>query len=145
MTLPQSFDELNLPAQEDDHYEFKGSDIVRQGKHAFDALKPEIEKAASGFWNKGGGMLIVGVGGNGKPDGGIPMSFGDKPIGDWVDKVIRRVSETGHFSHKAYDYNPTSAPNDQAPKCILAIEFQESPLIPYMADNKYYVRVGAAH
>jgi predicted HTH transcriptional regulator len=78
-----------LPNAEDDRHEYKSSAIKNEG------LGDKIAKAASGFWNSGGGLFVVGVDGNGQPDGGISLSVGQKgrqSRRDWIDQVILQVT-----------------------------------------------------
>lgn len=79
-----------LPNAEDDRHEYKSSAIKNDKE-----LGDKIAKAASGFWNSGGGLFVVGVDGNGQPDGGISLSVGQKgrqSRRDWIDQVISQVT-----------------------------------------------------
>ena len=91
MDLLETLDLSTIPSAEDDRYEFKCS------KLNLDALKPKLQKAASAFWNTGGGTLIAGVDNAGKPDGGIPLTNDRQPIRDWVDNVLKEVNPTGKY------------------------------------------------
>jgi hypothetical protein len=70
MPLLPTLDLGSLPASEDDKFEYKSSAT------AMLALRDKIGKAASGFWNSGGGVFVVGVDGTRKPDGGIAKTVG---------------------------------------------------------------------
>ena len=57
-----------LPDAEDERHEYKSSVIEKNEKSSNKSLGDKIAKAASGFWNSGGGLFVVGVDDNGKPD-----------------------------------------------------------------------------
>ena len=123
-----------LPEHEDDRHEYKGSQISPP------SLKTEIEKAASAFWNSGGGTLFVGIDDNGKPDGGILPTVGNGPMQDWVHRVLHGVLPTGKYSIDLYKREEGIVSG----RCVLGIEFAESRQIPHMApDHRYYIRAGA--
>src|SRR5262245_39974155 len=76
---------------EDDRHEYKSS------KSPDGALKDEIVKAASAFWNSGGGLFVAGVDDLGKPDGGISMTVGRKPRREWIEQAVAEVEPTGPY------------------------------------------------
>lgn len=124
-----------LPFAEDDEYEFKSSRI------SFDELRGKLGVAASAFWNTGGGVLVVGVGDSGKPDGGIEMAVGKQPLRDWVDVCLAAVRPAGPYGVRVLD-DPQLAL--QTGKCILIVAFGASHTAPHMAgDHRYYMRAGA--
>lgn len=119
-----------LPSVETDIYEYKSSRVI------LDQLKSKISKAASAFWNSGGGIFIAGVNDEGKFDGGIPNKNGNQSIRDWADKAIMLTEPLGE-----YEIHTISTGED---KVVLIIKFIESNVVPHMAnDKKYYIRVGA--
>src|SRR5205807_9073990 len=79
-------DLASLPSAEDDRHDYK-SGLVKDNE-----LADKIARAASGFWNSGGGLFVAGVGGNGQPDGGILLTVGRQSRRDWVDQAISRVT-----------------------------------------------------
>jgi hypothetical protein len=131
----QTLDLSNLPSREDDRLEFKSSLI------GFTDLQKRIERAASAFWNTGGGTLIVGVNDCGKSDGGIPVLKGNQPIRAWVDLIIEGVKPTGKYDVRLWEHGSTGSINPD--HCVLGIEFAESRDLPHMApDHNYYIRAG---
>ncbi|GAA5531590.1 ATP-binding protein [Herpetosiphon gulosus] len=75
-------DLLRLPSEENDHYEYKSSQIP------MDRLKEKISIAASAFWNSGGGFFIVGIDDTGHIDGGIAKTVGRQKLPDWIDQIL---------------------------------------------------------
>lgn len=131
-------DIADLPAAEDEHFEYKSSRIPEKD------LKEELSRAASGFWNSGGGVLVAGVDGEGHPDGGVPKQFGRTPIRDWVDHVLMNVMPSAGYSVRTFGNDSVVSGHIAADKCVLAVAFDESEQPPHMAkDNKYYIRAGA--
>ena len=126
-----------LPAAEDDRHEYKSSAINNEG------LGNKIPKAASGFWNSGGGLFVVGVDGNGQPDGGISLNVGRQSRRDWIDGVISQVTpKSAYVVHSIEDKG--SGCNIEPGKGVFLIGFGESEIGPHMAnDNRYYIRAGA--
>jgi hypothetical protein len=138
MPLLPTLDLGSLPASEDDKLEYKSSAT------AMHALRDKIGKAASGFWNSGGGIFVVGVDGAGKPDGGIAKTVGRQAVRDWIDQAIQPVAPGAEFAVKVFEHDPAAALNIAAGNCVVAIEFISNALAPHMApDNKYYIRAGA--
>src|SRR4051794_25718845 len=84
-------DLVSLPSAEDDRHEYKSS-LTRDQD-----LTEKLARAASGFWNSGGGLFVVGVDGNGRPDGGIPLTVGRQPRRDWIDQAIRGVEPRARY------------------------------------------------
>jgi hypothetical protein len=133
-----SLDLSNLPNQEDERFEYKSGLTNTQ------ALKDKVAKAASGFWNSGGGIFIAGVDGGGRPDGGIPATAGRQPIRDWLDVAVNQVTPAAHYSVRIFPHDPASGLQIPANHCVAAIEFEASQQAPHMApDNRYYIRAGA--
>ncbi len=131
-------DLLNLSPQENELYEYKRSATPK------DDLINKIGKAASAFWNAGGGIFVAGIDGNGKIDGGIPKNyFGRQEPRDWVDQAVAKVQPAGHYTVKIIE--PIGEQSAIKENCVvLAIGFGMSSMAPHMApDNKYYIRLGA--
>src|SRR5665213_965704 len=138
MSRPDQLDLANLPTTEDEIFEFKCSATP------FQTLKDKLARAASGFWNSGGGLFIAGVDGTGKPDGGLPPVVGRTSTRDWVDQILTDVSPRGTYLVRLFLHDPTSPLKIAADRCVIAVEFEESPRPPHMApDHKYYIRAGA--
>lgn len=134
----QQLDIGALPTAENERFEYKSSATPPN------ALKDKLTRAASGFWNSGGGVFIGGVDGTGKPDGGLPATVGRTPVRDWIDQVLKEVSPVGAYSVRLFPHDPTSGLNIAASQCVIAVEFEESARPPHMApDHKYYIRAGA--
>ncbi len=129
-----------LPNAEDDRHEYKSSAINNEG------LGDKIAKAASGFWNSGGGLFVVGVDGNGQPDGGISLSVGQKgrqSRRDWIDQVISQVTPKSAYVVHSIEDNGSGC-NIEPGKAVFLIGFGESEIGPHMAhDHRYYIRAGA--
>lgn len=133
----EDHDLASLPGGEDERHEYKSS-AVRDGE-----LVEKIGRAASGFWNSGGGLLVVGVNSTGQPDGGLPLAVGRQSRRDWIDQAISRVSPHGRYAVKCVadggaglQINPGNA--------VVVIGFAASDSGPHMApDNRYYLRAGA--
>lgn len=124
-----------LPSNENNIYEYKSSRIDNNG------LKKVLLKAASGFWNSGGGLLVIGVNDNGEPDGGIEDYVGNTSRRDWIDQILLDVEPQGNYAiNKINNANL----NIEEEKAIYLIAFGKSQRGPHMAsDNKYYMRAGA--
>jgi hypothetical protein len=126
-----------IPRVEDDRFEFKSS-LTPDGD-----LRSKIAKAASGFWNSGGGFLVAGVGADGRPDGGLSARVGNQLRTDWVDQVLSAVTPRGDYVPIFLEGPPTEG-TLRAACGVLIIGFQESPVGPHMSDDgRYYVRAGA--
>jgi len=129
-----------LPNAEDDRHEYKSSAINNEG------LGDKIAKAASGFWNSGGGLFVVGVNGNGQPDGGISLSVGQKgrqSRRDWIDQVISQVTPKSAYAVHSIEDKGCGC-NIEPGKGVFLIGFGESEIGPHMAnDHRYYIRAGA--
>jgi hypothetical protein len=130
-----------LPAAEDDRHEYKSSAIKNDKE-----LGDKIAKAASGFWNSGGGLFVVGVDGNGQPDGGISLSVGPQrrqSRRDWIDQVISQVTPKSAYVVHSIEDNGSGC-NIEPGKAVFLIGFGESEIGPHMAhDHRYYIRAGA--
>ncbi len=135
-------DLLGLPEAETDSYEYKSSRIVERDIYKSE-LKYKISKAASAFWNTGGGLFIAGVDDRGKVDGGLPAAVGKQSLRDWVDQVLTTVTPPGPYAVRCIA--PSRAGSDIQPgHVVLVIAFEESTDLPHMGpDSKYFVRAGA--
>lgn len=142
-----NWDETNLvdlPKQEASKYEYKSSKISEQDEKTYrDALRDKIQKAASAFWNSGGGYFIVGYDEKTETiDGGIPGKMGNQNLLDWVDTVIHQVEPVGRYEATAIKRSSTSSFIAEN-KVVLVIGFDRSNNPPHMStDNKYYIRAG---
>lgn len=133
-------DLINLPAEEDDFFEYKSSKIITK---TFKELKNEISKAASAFLNSGGGIFIAGVDKKGKIDGGIPKNINRQPLRDWVDQVISTtVNPFGVYRINIIERDKKNSLIDED-KVVLIIIFNSSFEIHMAYDHKYYIRAGA--
>jgi hypothetical protein len=138
MSKVGSLDLANLPAGEDEQFEYKSSITP------FDSLKEKVARAASGFWNSGGGLFIAGVNGSGKPDGGFPNFVGRQAVRDWIDQTVHQVFPAGRYDVRLFAHDPAAGLNIKPNQCVIAVEFGESARPPHMApDHKYYIRAGA--
>jgi hypothetical protein len=144
-TVVEAWDEddlLELPPAETDEYEYKSSKI-RESSNYRSELGSKLCKAASAFWNTGGGYFVAGVSDQGIVDGGLPQRMGRQRLRDWVDQVLTAVVPIGPYSVNAI------APSRQSSRIepehvVLVVGFGESFDLPHMApDNRYYVRAGA--
>jgi hypothetical protein len=131
-----------LPQNETDDFEYKSS-LIRYNPHYRTELQSKITKAASAFWNTGGGILVIGVDDAGKINGGIPQRMGKQRLRDWVDMVLRTVIPLGPYTVRLIRRErPDSLIEDGS--VVMLIAFGESADLPHMApDNRYYVRTGA--
>jgi hypothetical protein len=133
----QAADLVLLPQAEDDLYEYKSS-LIKDAE-----LAEKIGKAASAFWNSGGGFLVVGIDGKSCADGGVAESVGRQPRRDWVDQALAKVEPRGPYTvHQITG----EVPKGQLTKgnVVLVVAFQESSDVPHMApDRRYYIRAGA--
>lgn len=127
-----------LPSAEDDYHEYKSSLTLP------DSLKTDLHRAASAFWNSGGGILVAGVDDAGRPDGGIDPAVRRKPLREWVDQALHRVEPVGGYAIHVIEPSEGNPYGIATGKVILVVEFSESHILPHMApDNKYYIRAGA--
>src|SRR5689334_9048468 len=85
-------DLASLPSAEDDRHEYKASATKDT------ELADKITRAASGFWNSGGGLFVAGVTSIGEPDGGIALTVGRQSRRDWIDQAISRVSPRARYA-----------------------------------------------
>ncbi len=133
----QDKDLLLLPVVEDDRHEYKSS--ATKDKE----LRDKIARAASGFWNSGGGLFVAGVDGQGQPDRGISLNVERQPRRDWIDQVISRVEPRGFYVVQSVE--DSGAGLNIAPgNAVFLIGFGESEIGPHMApDHCYYIRAGA--
>ncbi len=129
-------DLLNLPTEEDDRCEFKSS-MTKD-----DDLGKKICKAASGFWNSGGGLFVIGVNDHGQPDGGISLKIGNQSRKDWIDKVLIKVEPRASYEVQCIK-NDKAGLNIGNEKAVILIGFASSQHGPHMFDNRYYLRAGA--
>jgi hypothetical protein len=127
-----------LPSAEDDRHEYKSSAIKNDKE-----LGDKIAKAASGFWNSGGGLFVARVDGNGKPDGGIFLNVGRQSRRDWIDQVISQVTPKSAYAVHSIEDKGCGC-NIEPGKGVFLIGFGESEIGPHMAnDHRYYIRAGA--
>lgn len=121
-----------LPPAEDERHEFKGGATPEK------ELAEKIARAASAFWNSGGGRFVIGVDGSGTPDEGALLHVGRQSRRDWIDQAVARVTPVGSYS---VEIEAVEVTTDRG---IVAVTFNRSVLGPHMApDNRYYVRGGA--
>jgi hypothetical protein len=126
-----------LPGAEDDRYEYKSS-ATKDSE-----LAEKIVRAASGFWNSGGGLFVAGVNGQGQPDGGLSTNVGRQSRRDWIDQAISRVAPRCLYVVHSVEDNGAGL-NIASGNAVFLIGFSESELGPHMApDNRYYIRAGA--
>ena len=120
--------------EEDDRHEYKSGLTLDK------ALAEKIEHAASGFWNSGGGLFVAGVGGDGRPDGGISQSVGRQSRLDWIDQSVSRVTPKARYAVHCVAGGP-AVPEGRV---VALIGFAPSEAGPHMAgDNRFYLRAGA--
>lgn len=130
----------DLPPEETAEFEYKSSQLATRR----DQLKAEISRAASAFWNSGGGTLVLGVDNSGKPDDGLPARFGQKPLHEWLDVAVHSTQPMAEYEIQTVDCPSGSLPGDTSAKKVAILTFARSRQIPHMAqDNRYYIRVGA--
>jgi hypothetical protein len=133
----QDNDLLLLPVTEDERHEYKSS-VTKDSD-----LADKIGRAASGFWNNGGGLFVAGVNGQGQPDGGLSLNVGRQPRRDWIDQAISRVAPKGFYVVNSIEDSGAGL-NIASGKAVFLIGFGESEVSPHMApDNRYYIRAGA--
>jgi hypothetical protein len=108
-------------------------------------LQTLLQKAASGFWNSGGGYFVAGVDDKtGQLDGGIPTTVGRTPRRDWIDRAISAVSPGHPNGYEIQEITSTvGGLNIGAGKAAYVVGFVGSELAPHMADGCYYIRAGA--
>lgn len=133
---------FELPTGETDDYEFKSS-LIRESASYRSELQDKIQKAASAFWNTGGGILLVGLDDNGQIDGGIPEMMGKQKLRDWVDVIVSGVTPIGPYTVRTIKREQATS-SIEIDCCVLVVAFGESFDLPHMApDHRYYVRAGA--
>jgi hypothetical protein len=130
-------DLVSLPGAEDDRHEYKSSSTRDSD------LSDKIARAASGFWNSGGGLFVAGVNGNGQPDGGISLIVGRQSRRDWIDQAISRVAPRAHYAVQSIEDSGAGLTISNG-NAVVMIGFATSDVGPHMApDNRYYIRAGA--
>jgi hypothetical protein len=136
--LDWTSDDLRLlPNAEDERYEFKSS-ATTDGD-----LGNKIARAASGFWNTGGGLFVAGVDGRGQPDGGLSLTVGRQSRRDWVDQHIARVTPRGGYVVHVIE-GPLGEGGVRSGHGVVLLGFETSEIGPHMApDDRYYIRTGA--
>jgi hypothetical protein len=133
----EDVDLASLPSEEDERHEFKS------GATKDNDLAEKISRAASGFWNSGGGLFIAGVNGDGQPDGGISLAVGRQSRRDWIDQAISRVSPRARYAVQCIEDGGAGLTISPG-RAIILIGFAPSDNGPHMApDNRYYIRAGA--
>jgi hypothetical protein len=126
-----------LPRAEDEHHEYKSS-ATTDGD-----LGNKLARAASAFWNSGGGVFIAGVDGRGEPDGGLSNSVGRQARRDWIDQAVAQVTPRATYVVHAIEDNGAGL-NIGPGNAVYLIGFGESEIGPHMApDHRYYIRAGA--
>src|SRR5260370_1261566 len=126
-----------LPSSEDDRHEYKSS-ATRDSE-----LADKIARAASAFWNSGGGLVVAGVNGHGQPDGGVALNVGRQSRRDWIDQAVSRVAPGAHYVVQGIE-DKGAGHSIAAGSAVFLIGFSESEIGPHMApDNRYYIRAGA--
>lgn len=132
----QDKDLSRLPG-EDDRHEYKSSTTKDKD------LPDKIARAASGFWNSGGGLFVVGVNGQGQPDGGISLNVGRQSRRDWIDQAISRVTPRSFYVVQSVEDSGADLDIVHG-NAVFLIGFGESEIGPHMApDHCYYIRAGA--
>ena len=128
-----------LPKAENADFEFKSS-LIGDGK-----LQSVLQKAASGFWNSGGGYFVAGVDEKtGQPDGGITTTVGRTARRDWIDRAISSVSPAFPNGYLIQEIQAAGAAlNIGQGKAVYVVGFAASDLAPHMGDGCYYIRAGA--
>ncbi len=135
-------DLLELPGIETDDYEYKSSRIADMPNYRTE-LQTKLCKAASAFWNTGGGIFVAGVDDHGIIDGGLPGMMGKQKLRDWVDQALVSVTPTGPYTVKTFERELADS-RILPGQVVLVVAFGESFDLPHMAhDNRYYVRAGA--
>ncbi len=133
----ETFDLAQLPAAEDDDFEFKSSRVMPND------LKKKLSCAASGFANSGGGCFVVGVDGNGNADGGFPLKIGTQDLRDWIDQIVNQVEPVPRYDIKLIQ-DSVGRGEIKTEFAVLLVVIHESYIGPHMApDNHYYIRAGA--
>jgi Schlafen, AlbA_2 len=133
----KAVDLVSLPSLEDDRHEYKASATKDND------LAEKIARAASGFWNSGGGLFVAGVDNNGKPDGGITLTVGRQSRRDWIDQMISRVSPRAQYAVH-YIEDEGAGLTITSGSAVVLIGFALSEHGPHMGpDNRYYIRAGA--
>src|SRR5438270_10325574 len=80
--------------REDHRVERKGSLLFDFGNRNDGHAKDELAKQLSAFANCGGGSLILGVGNDGRIDGGIPVVIrGRQSTKEWLEDIIPRLTD----------------------------------------------------
>ncbi len=133
----EEIDLSQLPKQENHEHEYKG------GLTKDDDLGNKISKAASAFWNSGGGLFFIGIDDNGELDGGILNKVGRQNRQEWVDRQVAKTQPAGKYLIKSISSNVEGSsikPN----YVVIVVGFEESTNAPHMAsDGRYYIRAGA--
>lgn len=127
----------SLPSAETDDLEYKSS------RTPDDSLTSKIQKAASAFWNSGGGLFLAGIDDKtGKVDGGIAVKVGKQSRQDWLSRILSAVHPQAEYKSRLF--SSSEHPDIRTDHCVLAIEFSASSALPHQsADKKYYIRAGA--
>lgn len=126
-----------LPEGESDLVEFKSS-AADLGD-----LAAKLSRAASAFWNSGGGLFVAGVDARGRPDGGLPRHVGHQALRDWTDQALATVAPPGPYAVALLTGQPTQGEIGPE-RGVLVVGFGPSHVAPHMAgDRRYYIRAGA--
>jgi hypothetical protein len=130
-------DLARLPNAENDRHEYQSSAVGDTD------LADAISKAASAFWNSGGGLFVAGVGKDGKSDGGLSLQVGRQLRREWIEAVLHGVTPADRFCVHEIE-NEGACPRIGLGKAVFLIAFGVSETAPHMAaDNRYYIRAGA--
>src|SRR5688572_15910098 len=94
----EDLDLVTLPTAEDDLHEYKSSATPN------DKLAEKLARAASGFWNSGGGLFVAGLdNATGRPDGGITPTVGRQSRRDWIDRIVNQVTPAARYFVKVVE------------------------------------------
>lgn len=133
----KTFDLSQLPATENDDFEFKSSQTP------LNDLKKKLSCAASGFANSGGGCFVAGVDDHGNADNGFSLKIGKQDLRDWVDQVINQVEPAPQYDIKLIN-DSAGRGTIETDSAVLLVLIHESYIGPHMApDYHYYIRAGA--
>lgn len=138
----RTLDLSQLPKREDGVTEYKGSE-TDEGD-----IPGMLQKAASAFWNSGGGMIFFGINKKtGDVDGGIRKMVGRggrEDIRSWVDTHISKMYPHGRYECDYVDnIDGMGRGTLSEGNCVLVVEFFESEAAPHWTpEHKCYVRVG---
>jgi len=132
-----SFDLIELPAAENDEFEYKSSAAP------LSEVRKKMACAGSAFANSGGGHFVVGVDDKGNADGGVPPRIGRQSLRDWTDQALHNVEPPPKYDIKLVN-DSSGRGTIKRGNVVLVVRVRQSHVGPHMApDNKYYIRAGA--